>query len=53
MEALAVELLMAAGRQGVREKLYGVLGDIDDSPLEDFINMLVRTHTIHAKRRTS
>ncbi|MGE8454938.1 NAD(P)-binding domain-containing protein [Cupriavidus basilensis] len=52
MEALAVELLMAAERQGVREKLYGVLRDIDDSPLEDFINMLVRTHTIHAKRRT-
>ncbi|MWL91525.1 NAD(P)-dependent oxidoreductase [Cupriavidus sp. SW-Y-13] len=52
MEALSVELLMAAEKQGVRDKLYGVLKDIDDSPLEDFINMLVRTHTIHAKRRT-
>lgn len=52
MEALAVELLMAAEKQGVRTQLYGVLKDIDDSPLEDFINMLVRTHTIHAKRRT-
>ncbi|CAG9186365.1 NAD(P)-dependent oxidoreductase [Cupriavidus pampae] len=52
MEALAVELLMAAEKQGVRAKLYGVLKDIDDSPLEDFINMLVRTHTIHARRRT-
>ncbi|WP_444633484.1 NAD(P)-binding domain-containing protein [Cupriavidus oxalaticus] len=52
MEALAVELLMAAEKQGVREKLYAVLKDIDESPLADFINMLVRTHTIHAKRRT-
>lgn len=52
MEALSVELLMAAEKQGVRDKLYGVLKDIDDSPLEDFINMLVRTHTIHARRRT-
>jgi len=52
MEALAVELLMAAEKQGVRAKLYDVLKDIDDSPLEDFINMLVRTHTIHARRRT-
>ncbi|KAI3591748.1 3-hydroxyisobutyrate dehydrogenase [Cupriavidus sp. U2] len=52
MEALSVELLMAAEKQGVRDKLYGVLKDIDESPLEDFINMLVRTHAIHAKRRT-
>lgn len=52
MEALAVELLMAAEKQGVREKLYAVLKDIDDTPLADFIDMLVRTHTIHAKRRT-
>lgn len=52
MEALAVELLMAAEKQGVRAKLYAVLKDIDERPLADFIDMLVRTHTIHAKRRT-
>lgn len=51
MEALAVELLMSAEKQGVREELYQQLQDIDDSPLRDFIDMLVRTHVIHAKRR--
>ena len=52
MEALSVELLMAAEKQGVRDKLYGVLRDIDEAPLAGFIDMLVRTHTIHARRRT-
>ena len=51
MEALSVELLMAAETQGVREKLYGQLRDIDETPLRTFIDMLVRTHVIHARRR--
>lgn len=51
MEALAVELLMSAEKQGVRQELYHQLKDIDDTPLGDFINMLVRTHVVHAKRR--
>lgn len=51
MEALAVELLTSAERQGVREKLYEQLSDIDQTPLRSFIDMLVRTHVIHAKRR--
>ena len=51
MEALAVELLMSAERQGVRDKLYEQLLDIDQTPLRDFIDMLVRTHVVHAKRR--
>lgn len=51
MEALSVELLMAAERQGVRGKLPGVLADIDRTPLRDFIDMLVRTHVVHAARR--
>lgn len=51
MEALAVELLMSAEKQGVREELYHQLKDIDETPLRDFIDMLVRTHVIHAKRR--
>lgn len=51
MEALSVELLMSAETQGVREKLYDQLLDIDQTPLRDFIEMLVRTHVVHAKRR--
>lgn len=51
MEALCVELLMSAERQGVRDKLYEQLGDIDNTPLRSFIDMLVRTHVIHARRR--
>lgn len=51
MEALSVELLMSAEKQGVREKLYEQLSDIDETPLRDFLNMLVRTHVIHAGRR--
>ncbi len=51
MEALSVELLMAAEAQGVREKLYTQLRDIDETPLRTFIDMLVRTHVIHARRR--
>ncbi len=51
LEALSVELLMAAERQGLRERLYAQLQDIDDTPLRTFIDMLVRTHVVHAKRR--
>jgi 3-hydroxyisobutyrate dehydrogenase len=51
MEALSVELLISAEKQGVREKLYEQLRDIDQIPLRDFIDMLVRTHVLHAKRR--
>lgn len=51
MEALSVELLTSAEKQGVREKLYEQLQDIDQIPLRSFIDMLVRTHVIHAKRR--
>lgn len=51
MEALTVELLISAERQGLREKLYDQLRDIDESPLRDFMDMLVRTHVVHAARR--
>lgn len=51
MEALCVELLMSAEKQGVREQLYEQLSDIDQTPLRSFIDMLVRTHVIHAGRR--
>ena len=51
LEALSVELLMSAEKQGVRDKLYEQLADIDQTPLRSFLEMLVRTHVIHAKRR--
>lgn len=51
MEALSVELLTSAEKQGVREKLYEQLSDIDQTPLRSFIDMLVRTHVVHARRR--
>jgi 3-hydroxyisobutyrate dehydrogenase len=51
MEALSVELLTSAEKQGVREQLYEQLSDIDRTPLRNFIEMLVRTHVVHARRR--
>ncbi|MFM2252669.1 MAG: hypothetical protein RJB68_1006 [Pseudomonadota bacterium] len=48
---MALKLLMAAERQGLRDPLYAQLQDIDDTPLRTFIDMLVRTHVVHAKRR--
>jgi 3-hydroxyisobutyrate dehydrogenase len=51
MEALAVEVLMAAERQGLRTELYEVLQDIDKASLPQFLEMLVTTHVIHARRR--
>jgi 3-hydroxyisobutyrate dehydrogenase-like beta-hydroxyacid dehydrogenase len=51
VEALTVELLMSAERQGVREKLYEQLSDMDRTPVRALMDMLIRTHVIHAKRR--
>lgn len=51
LEALSVELLTSAEQLGVREKLYQQLQDIDQTPLRSFIEMLVRTHVVHAQRR--
>ncbi len=51
LEALTVELLVSAERQGLRDKLFEQLRDIDETPLRDFLEMLVRTHVVHAARR--
>jgi len=51
MEALAVEVLLAAERQQLRPALYEVLADIDQAPLPAFLEMLVSTHVVHATRR--
>lgn len=51
MEALAVEVLMASEQQGLRTALYEVLQDIDKASLSQFLEMLVTTHVVHARRR--
>ncbi|ARP84297.1 hypothetical protein CAL12_01165 [Bordetella genomosp. 8] len=50
-EALAVECLVAAEAKGLREDLYRVLQDIEQQSLRVFLEMLVRTHVVHARRR--
>lgn len=51
MEALAVECLTLAESAGLKAKLYDNLVDVDEARLPDFLDMLVRTHVIHAARR--
>ena len=51
LEALAVECLVAAEQQGVREELYRVLADIDAQGFTSFLEAIVRSHLIHAERR--
>ncbi len=51
LEALAVECLVAAERQGMRAELYDAMGDIDATGFTAFLDMLVRTHVVHAERR--
>ncbi len=51
LEALSVEVLMSAERQGLRAQLFEQLRDIDQTPLQAFLEMLVRTHVVHAGRR--
>jgi 3-hydroxyisobutyrate dehydrogenase len=51
MEGLCVEMLVAAERLGVRIPLYKVLSDFDKTALRDFMEMIVRTHVLHAARR--
>lgn len=56
LEALTTECLAAAEHLGVRHALYDVLADIDRTPLHEFLEMLVRTHIVHApaeKKRLS
>src|SRR5437899_7031783 len=51
VEALGVEALVTAERQGILKEVLGCLGDADKTPFGDFIAMLVRTHIVHAERR--
>ena len=51
VEALAVECLVTAQQMGLREQLYAVLQDIDETPLRTLMESMVRTHIPHAARR--
>ena len=51
IEALGVEALVTAERQGILDEVLGCLGDADDMTLGGFITMLVQTHIVHAHRR--
>ncbi len=50
-EALAVECLVTAQQMGLREQLYAVLQDIDETPLRTLMESMVRTHIPHSARR--
>lgn len=51
LEALAVDAFSAAQKQGLRDVLFEILQDIDDSPFSRFVETLLRTHPVHARRR--
>lgn len=51
LECLAIESLTAAEHLGVRDRLFDVLGDLDESPAADLLSALVTTHLLHAERR--
>ena len=50
-EALGVEALVTAKRQGILEEVLACLSDADQMPFRDYIAMLVQTHIVHAHRR--
>jgi len=51
LEALGIEALVAAQRQGILAELLGCFGDADAVPFHDFVAKLVQTHVVHARRR--
>jgi 3-hydroxyisobutyrate dehydrogenase len=51
LEALAVECLVAAEKQGIRRELYDAMHDVDAAGFTSFLDMLVRTHIQHSGRR--
>ena len=51
LEALAVETLLAAEQQGLRQEFFDIVGDIDETPLRQLLEVLVRSHVVHASRR--
>ena len=51
LEALGVEALVTADRQGIREEVLDCLADVDLVDFRDHLASLVQTHVVHARRR--
>ncbi|HJQ57308.1 MAG TPA: DUF1932 domain-containing protein [Vineibacter sp.] len=51
IEALAVESLVAAHRQGLLDEVLGCFGDLDLEPFHKNAARLLATHVVHARRR--
>jgi 3-hydroxyisobutyrate dehydrogenase len=51
LAALTVECTVAAQYYGVKELLYEMLSDMDKTPLNEFLDMLLRHHVVHACRQ--
>ncbi len=51
LEALSVECLVAARRQGLVSEVLDNLGDVDAMGFAAFVRALATTHLVHAKRR--
>jgi hypothetical protein len=51
LEALTVETLVLAEKQNLRSALYEKLADVDQVPIKELMEMLLRTHVMHARRR--
>lgn len=52
LEAVTVECFVAARAMGLSDALRDQLRDISETPFTDFLDMLVRTHVVHASRRS-
>lgn len=51
IEALSVECLVAAHRQGLVEEVLDNVSDVDDLGFAEFVKVLTVTHLTHAERR--
>jgi len=51
LEALGVEALVTAERQGIREEVLACLSDVDLVPFREHLASLVQTHIVHSRRR--
>ncbi len=51
LEALSVECLLTAERQGLRQQLHDILLDIDQGKLQTLMESMVQTHIEHSARR--
>src|SRR5690606_7927784 len=51
LEALTVECLLAAESRGLRQQLLEQLAVVDETPFTEYLEVLVTSHLVHARRR--